>query len=95
LAAIGEGADPQFRALEIGQYADWPAELGFHRPNGRHPLAHRLARRMAHIEAEDINAGAEQLRHDRGIFGSRTERCDDLDATQPPHFETAPCCVVF
>src|SRR6516225_5418577 len=94
-AALRECADPQFRALEICQYADRPIELGLHGAQRRNALTHRIARQMAHIEAKHVDASPEQLRRDRGVFGGRTEGGDNLDPAQAPHLETAPCWPVF
>ena len=83
--AAFELPDAQLRALQIDQDADRPLAFLLDRADGRHQLAHAVMRRVAHIDAEDVGAGAEQ-RRDHGTFGRRrAERGDDLGTAQTSH----------
>ena len=60
--AAGERADPQLRPLQIDQDADRPAGVALDRADHAHQLAHALLAGVAHVDAEDVGAGLEQLR---------------------------------
>ena len=83
--AVLEGAEPQFRPLQIHQDADGPAILGFDRADGRHQLAHPLMVGVAHIDAENVGAGLEQPIDDGAIRGGRPQRRNDLGTPLPSH----------
>ena len=83
--AAFELPDAKLRALQIDQDADRPLAFVLDRADGRHQLAHAVMRRVAHIDAEDVGAGAEQ-RGDHGTLGRRrAERGDDLGTAQTSH----------
>ncbi len=65
---VGELADAQFRPLQIDENADRVAFLGLNLADGGHQPAHEVVVGMAHIDAEDIRTGPEQVR-DRRFFG--------------------------
>ena len=78
--AVGEQPEPQFRTLEIDQHADRPSRLLLQRPDHCDPLAHRVMRGVAHVDAEDVRPRGEQG-GDRLLVGRRrTESGDDLYA---------------
>ena len=79
-AAAGEGAEPQFRSLQIDEDADRAAGLFFERANHRHALAHDVMRGVAHVDAEDVGAGGEQGRDGLAVARGGAEGGDDLDA---------------
>ena len=83
--AVLEGAEPQFRALQIDQDADRPVIFRLHGADARHQLTHPVVIGVAHIDAEHIGAGLEQPGNDGAIPGGRTERGDDLGAPLPSH----------
>ena len=60
--------------------ADRPAGLLLERADHRHPLAHRVMRGVAHVDAEDVGAGGEQSRDGLAVGRGRAEGGDDLDA---------------
>ena len=59
-------ADAEFRALEVGEDADRATVLGFRAPDRRVQAAHHVERRMAHVDAEDIDARQEVALDDLG-----------------------------
>ena len=85
-----EGAEAELRPLQVGQDADRPAELGLGRAHGGVQLLHHVVRRVAHIDAEYVDARLEEaLDHLRGVR-RRTECGDDLDAPAASHLALAP-----
>ena len=48
-------------------------------------FAHLVVRGVAHVDAEHVGAGLEQLADHRAVGRCRAERGEDLDTTQPPH----------
>src|SRR5437764_12237981 len=78
--AAGKIAEPQFRPLEIGEDADWAAELGFDRADLLKPRAVLVMCAVAEIEAEHIGAYIEQ-RAQPLASRARGPACrDDLEA---------------
>ena len=78
--AAGEGAEPQLRSLQIDEDADRAAGLFLERADHRHPLAHDVMRGMAHVDAEDVGAGGEQVGDGLAVARGGAEGGDDLDA---------------
>ena len=78
--AAGEGAKSQFGSLQIDEDADRAAGFFFKRTNHRHPLAHDVMRGVAHVDAEDVGAGGEQVRDRLAVARGGAEGGDDLDA---------------
>jgi len=58
--AVAERADAQLRALQVEQDADRPAEALLKGADGLHAGAMVLVHAVAEVEAEDVDAGAEQ-----------------------------------
>ena len=59
--AVGEGAEPQLRPLQVDQNADRAIVFGFDRADRSDQLAHPLVIGVAHIDAKHVGAGLEQL----------------------------------
>ena len=53
----GKSPDAQFRALQIGKNADGATEFFFQPADRLNPLVQHLVAGMAHVDAEDIDAG--------------------------------------
>ena len=81
----GEAADAQLRPLQIDQDADRPIVLGLDRADRRHQFAHARMRGVAHVDAEDVGARAEQISDRSLVGGRRTEGGDDLRPAQTSH----------
>ena len=77
-----EGAEPQLRSLEIHEDAD--RALGFALDGTDHldPLGELLTSQMAHIDAEHVRTGVEQLLDHFRRIGCRAEGGDDLGAAR-------------
>jgi hypothetical protein len=59
-AALGEGTQPQFRALQVDQHADRPAEAFLQRADA---LVHRamvVVAAMAEVEAKGVRPGLDE-----------------------------------
>ncbi len=84
-APVGKDADAQLWSLQIDQDADRPAFLDLDLADGRHQPAHAVRGGVAHVDAEDIGAGAEKLADHRLVGGSGAERGEDLGPPRPPH----------
>ena len=67
-AAFGELADAQLRPLQVGEYADRPAELFLDLAYTADQCLHRGMVGVAHVDAEDVGACLEQL-PDRLLVG--------------------------
>ena len=85
LTALDEFADPQLRALKVGENADRPAELAFHGPDAADQSLHRRMVGVAHIDAEYIGAGFEKLPDHPLVRRGGTESCDNLDLAVASH----------
>jgi hypothetical protein len=83
--AAGERSDPQLRSLQVDQDADGPAVVVLDLPDRRDQLAHAVVRGVAHVDAEHVGAGLEQLGDHRRIARRGAERGDDLGAAQASH----------
>ncbi len=83
--AVGEGAEPQLRSLQIDQDADRASVFGLDRADRGHELAHAFVIGVAHIDAKHVGAGLEQPRDHLAIAGSRPERRHDFRPPLPPH----------
>src|SRR5215471_4361672 len=59
--------------------------LSLDRADRRDEFAHLLVRCMAHVDAEDVGAGAKQPIDDGPLRGGRTQRCHDLGPAQTSH----------
>src|SRR5262249_5266942 len=84
--AFRERADPEFGSLQVDQDADRPAVAGLDIADVGDELAHLVVRRVAHVDAEDVGAGLEQLADHRAVRRSRAQCRQDLDTAQAPHF---------
>ena len=90
-ALAGDVADAELRALQVGTGCrsaarSWPP------PCARRACTFftRSKRRVAHVDAEHVDARLEQaLDHLRGVR-RRSERGDDLDAPRASHLALAP-----
>src|SRR5262249_50819993 len=82
--ALGERADTQLRALEIGQNGD-RAIFILQLAQRRNVSSKILVARMAHIDAEHIRSSKEQTLHDSRIPRCGPERRDDFNLTLPLH----------
>ncbi len=78
--SAGEGAEPQFRTLQVDQNADRAVHLLLERADCRHPLAHGVMGGVTHIDAENVGAGGEQGGDGLAIGRGGAEGGDDLDA---------------
>jgi hypothetical protein len=85
LLAVGELADAQLRPLQIGQDADRTADLFLDGAYAADQRAHQLMVGVAHIDAEDIGAGFEQLLQHLLGRGGRTDSGEDLDLAATSH----------
>ncbi len=59
--AVLEVAQPELWALQVRQDADRAVALRLDAADDFHQLAHRRVRGVAHVDAKDVRAGAEQL----------------------------------
>jgi hypothetical protein len=64
--------------------------LGFHVTDSGHEFAHAVMRGMAHIDAEYVGAGREELIDHRPLRRGRTERCHNLGPAQTSHLGVIP-----
>ena len=64
---LRKGADPQFRPLQVCKNADRPVDLRLDRANRGMKVLQQLVGGVAHIDAEDIRAGQEELLDDLGL----------------------------
>ena len=83
--AAGEGAEPQLRPLQIDQDADRPRGVLFDAADHADQFAHAVLAGVAHIDAEHVGAGLEQLGDHCGVGRGGPQRGDDLGAAQPSH----------
>jgi hypothetical protein len=65
--AFGERAEPQLRSLQIDKDADRPAVAALDIANGLHQLTHLVVRGVAHVDAEHVRTGLEQLPDHRAV----------------------------
>src|SRR5690606_13726482 len=89
-AAAFDLADAELRPLQVAQDADGALELHLSISHGRVQLARGFVRRMAHVDAEHVDAALEQALQHLRIRGCGPERCDDLDPAITPHLACAP-----
>jgi hypothetical protein len=85
-----EGADAQLRALEIRQDGDRTPVLRLDRADDLNAVAQPVPRQMAHVEAEHVCAGLEELADHLGGAGGRPKGRDDLGAPRASYHVTAP-----
>ena len=78
---LGEHPEPQLRPLQVDQHPDRPPGLLLERTDHRHPLAHGVVRRMAHVDAEDVGPRLKEGKDSLAVGGSGTKGRDDLHAT--------------
>ncbi len=64
---VGEFADAQLRALNVGEDADRPAHALLDAADARNQRAHHVMAGMAHVDAEKVRTGQEKL-FDHGLF---------------------------
>src|SRR5690606_8198947 len=83
--AIGEAADAQFGALQVGENPDRTPDLGLDSPDAADQRAHKLVIGMAHIDAEDIRTRFEKFLQGRLLGRSRTDCCEYLDLAATSH----------
>src|SRR6185503_5751578 len=83
--AFGERAEPQLWSLQVDQDADRPAVARLNIADGLHQLTHLVVRGVAHVDAEHVRTGLEQLPDHRAVGRCRAERCENLDTTESPH----------
>ncbi|MCY1296062.1 hypothetical protein D9M70_454310 [compost metagenome] len=83
--AFCELADAQLRALKIGENADRPTTVAFHRADALNQRAHHVVARMAHVDTEQISPGLVQLLDHLLIGRRRSERGEDFDFSVPLH----------
>ncbi len=84
--AADEAAEPQLRALQVDENADRPAAVFFRAADRLDQLAHLVVAGVAHVDAEDVDAGGEQPRDHLGARRGRPQRGDNLGAAQASHF---------
>ena len=84
-AAVVEFAQTELGPLQIGENADGPAAIGLELAQHRHALAQLLVAAMAHVDAEDVDAGLKEGFDDRSLAGGGTEGRDDLDPAHASH----------
>ncbi|MNX80451.1 hypothetical protein D3C86_1121120 [compost metagenome] len=77
--AFGELADPQFRALQVHQDAQWIIELALDFTNPLKTLGVVGVIAMAEVQAEDVDPGQHQLTDGVDAVGGRAERGEDFD----------------
>ena len=80
-AIAPESADPELRPLQVDEDADGAAVAPLQLADGGHALAQAVARGVAHVDAEDVDAGLEQARHHLGGIRGGAEGGDDLGAS--------------
>jgi hypothetical protein len=59
--AMLEIAEPELWALQVGQNADGAVAFRLDAADDLHQLAHPCVRGVAHVDAKNVRAGAEQL----------------------------------
>ena len=84
VAAVGEGVQPDLRALEVGEDAD-PVPGGVRRLADQ-PVAALVVgvAAVAHVEPGDVHAGVDQLADLLRGRGGGAEGADDLGSTHAP-----------
>ena len=83
--ATGEIAEPELRALQIGEDADRSPGFGLDAADVGEERAVIVVRAVAEIAAEDVDPGIEQGAQPRRARTRRTQRRDDFGAALPPH----------
>ena len=83
--AARQRAETDFRALQIDQDTDGAAGLGFLRAHRGMQLAQHGVAGVAHVDAEDVDAGLEQRADLGGGRGRRAQRGDDLGRAAASH----------
>src|SRR5205085_3490292 len=84
--AFDKRAETEFWPLQVDQDADRPAIAALDIADGTHQLAHLVVRGVAHVDAEHIGACLEQTADHRAVGRRRSQRRQDLDTAQAPHF---------
>ena len=64
---FGEGTKTQLRPLQVDEDADRAAVAAFDIANGLDQIAHLVMRRVAHVDAEHVGTGLEQLPDHRTV----------------------------
>ncbi len=82
---IGERADPQLGPLQVRKDRDRRAKVRFDLPDHRMALADLVVAAMAHVQAEHVGPGLEQLADHLVGVGGRAERGHDLDVAVASH----------
>ncbi|MBS1166432.1 MAG: hypothetical protein H6R00_2457 [Proteobacteria bacterium] len=87
---VGEGADAQLGALQIGEDADGAAGLGFDLADGRHVVAQLLVVGVAHVDAEAIRTRLMEPGDHVLVGGGGAQCCKNLDLAVSSHFAPFP-----
>ena len=87
---IGEGADAQLGALQVGEDADGAAGLGLDLANGRHVVAQLLVVGVAHVDAEAVRTRLVEPGDHVLVGGGGAQSCKNLDLAVSSHFAPFP-----
>jgi hypothetical protein len=82
--AVGEIAEPELRALQIGENADRPSGLRFDAPDFLEQHTLLVVAAMAEIQPENVHSGLEQRAQPVAAGARRTDGRNDLGAAQAP-----------
>ena len=85
IAPSANDPSAELRALQVDQDADRAAIAALDIADGLDQFAHLVVRGVAHIDAEHVGAGLEQLADHRAVGRGGAKRCQDLDAAQASH----------
>ena len=80
-----EIADPELRALEVGDQRDRTADFGLDRAHPPRPLRVILVRPVREVQPRGIHARGDERAQLLGRVGRRTERRDDLRSACRDH----------
>src|SRR5690606_13310371 len=86
--------DAELRTLQVGENADRPAAALLDGANPLDQQAHRVVAGMAHIDAEEVGAGLEQLLDHLLFRGCRPQRGKNLYFAVALHSQFWPSCVL-
>ena len=88
---VGERADAELGALQVGENADRPAGVGLDLADQPDQAPQPVVVGVAHIDAEDVGAGGEQAGNGRLVGGGRAEGRENLRLAGPAHQPPVPC----